>query len=266
MPKVVQTKKGNQSTPSTTTSRTIKHRLNFFDQNTGALQYAEEISGPLHLSARGKDVPFGSATELSNIFDGDSTGDKSIYAGRVPSVSDRGEDTDVPQTSSDRANGQRGKIRRSDDRNHEIRQEDRLLNTDCMFDPQTVKHILVGITKLVIQETQKQMYSALEQSLQQTYATISLETPVKAEEQSMKYINNENIVVLTSNTGNPPLTEDDWKEIDDAWNLDGVQPSLPSPAVQPAATSSDNTTPKVVASSTSAGHISGAAVANTNTG
>ena len=258
--------KGNSINSFNNDKQDNKTPVELFRPNTGTVQYAEEISGSLHLSARRKDVSFGSATELSNIFDGDSTGDKSIYAGRVPSVSGRGEDTDVPQTSPDRANGQRGKIRGSDDRNHEIRQEDRLLNTDCTFDPQTVKHILVGLTKTVIQETQKQMYSAFEQSLQQTYATISLETPVKAEEQSMKFINNENIVVLTSNTGNPPLTENDWNEIDDAWNLDGVQPSLPSPAVQPAATSSDNTTPKVVASSTSAGHISGAAAANTNTG
>ena len=237
-----------------------------FRSNTTALQNAEEISGPHHLSARGKDVPFGSATEFSNIFDGDRTRDKSIYTGGVHSVSDRREDTEVTKSSSDRANDQRRQIRRSDDHSHEICQEHRLLNTDCTFDPQTVKHILVGITKTVIQETQKQMYSAIEQSLQQTYATISLETPVKAEEQSIKYINNENIVVLTSNTGNLPPTEDDWNEIDDAWNLDGVQPSLLSSTVQNAATTSDNTTPKVVASSTSASHISGAAAANTNTG
>ena len=89
---------------------------------------------------------------------------------------------------------------------------------------------------------------------------------MKAEEQSMKFINNENIVVLTSNTGNPPPTTDDWNEEDDPWNLDGVQPSLPSPAVQTAATSSDITTPKVVASATSAGNISCAAAANSNTG
>ena len=99
------------------------------------------------------------------------------------------------------------------------------------------------------------MFSAFEQSLQQTYASLSLETPVKAEEQSMKFINNENIVILTSNTGNPPPTTDDWNEEDDEWNLDGVQPSLPSSSIQPATTSSDDTTPKVVASATSTGDI-----------
>ena len=266
MPKVVQRKKGNQSTPPATTSRKIKHRLNFFDRIQELCNMPKKYQGPYIYQHGGKDVPLGSATELSNILDGDATGDKSIYPGGVHTVSDGGKDTDVSQASPDRANDQRGKIRRSDDCSHEIRQEDRLLNTECTFDPQTVKHILVGITKTVIQETQKQMYNAIEQSLQQTYATLSLETPVKAEEQSMQYINNENIVVLTSNTGNPPLTENDWQEIDDAWNLDGVQPSLPSPAVQPAATSSDTTTPKVVASSTPADHISGAAAANTDTG
>ena len=129
-----------------------------------------------------------------------------------------------------------------------------------------MKHIVVGLTKTIVQETQKQMYSAFEQLLQQTYARLSLETLVKAKEQSTKFINNENIVVLTSNTGNPPPTTDDWNEEDDKWNLDGVQPSLPSHAIQPAATSSDDTMPKVVASTTSAGDISGAAAAHLNTG
>ena len=258
--------KGKTINSNSNDKQNIKTPAELFRQDTRAVQYAEEISRPLHLPARGKDIPLGSATELSNILDRDATGDKSIYPGGVHTVSEGRKDTDVSQASLDRANDQRGQIRRSDNCSHEIRQADRLLNTDCTFDPQTVKHILVGITKTVIQETQKQMYNAIEQSLQQTYATLSLETPVKAEEQSMQYINNENIVVLTSNTGNPPLTENDWQEIDDAWNLDGVQPSLPSSAIQPATTSSDTTTPKVVASSTSADHISGAAAANTNTG
>ena len=155
--------KGNSINSFNSNKQDNKTPVELFRLNTGAVQYAEEISGSVPLSAQRKDVSFGSATELSNIFDGDSTGDKSLYARRVPSVSDRGENTDVPQTSPDRGNGQEGKIRGSDDRNHEIRQETRLLNTDCMFDPQTVKHILVGLTKTVIQETQKQMYSAFEQ-------------------------------------------------------------------------------------------------------
>ena len=71
---------------------------------------------------------------------------------------------------------------------------------------------------------------------------------------------------MTSNTGNPPPTTDDWNEEDDEWNLDGVQPSLPSSSIQPAATSSDDTTPKVVASATSTGNISGAAAAHSNPG
>ena len=139
------------------------------------------------------------------------------------------------------------------------------MNTDCTFDPQTTKHIVVGITKSLIQETQKQMFSAFEQSLQQTYTSLSLETPVKAEEQSAKFVNNDNIVILTSNTGNPPTT-DDWNEEDDDWNLDGVQPSLPSPSIQPATASSDDTTPKVVAPTASTGDISSAAATRTKPG
>ena len=138
------------------------------------------------------------------------------------------------------------------------------MNTECTYNPQKSKDIEVDITKSLIQETQKQMFNILEQSLQQSYANLTLETPVKAEEQSAKFINNDNIVILTS-YNEDSMKADDWNEEEDDWNLDGVQPSLPSPSMQPAASSPDNTTTKVVAPTASGSNIRGAASTHANT-
>ena len=253
--------KGAENNTSTGAAQT-QNKL--FRPITGADKHAKAIQGPIPLSARRKNVSFGTNTELENTIDGDSTNDQPLYARAVSAVSGRGENTDVPQASINRENGERGQVRGCYYCGNDICQDSRQINTDCTYDPQTVKHIVVGITKTLVQETQKQMFSAFEQLLQQTYASLSLDTPVKAEEQCTKCINNENIVILTSNTGNPPPPTDDWNEEDDAWNLDGVQPALPSSSIQPAATSSDDTTPKVVASAASTGNISGAAAAHSN--
>ena len=113
---------------------------------------------------------------------------------------------------------------------------------------------MVEITKSLIQETQKQMFNILEHSLQKSYATLTLETPVKAKEQSAKYINNDNIVILTSNNEDT-LPADDWNEEESDWNIDGVQPTVLPPSVLPATTSPDNTTPKVVATTASSSNF-----------
>ena len=259
--------KGTKNNSSDVNTQDNKTQSELFRPITGVDQHAEEIPGSVPISTRRKNISFSTSSELTNNItnEGDSARDKSLYARTISSVSGRGENTDVPKTSTNQGNGQGGKVRGSYYSDNDIHEESRQVNTDCTFDPQTVKHIVVGLTKTLVQETQKQMFSAFEQSLQQTYASLSLETPVKAEEQSTKFINNENIVILTSNTGNPPTT-DDWNEEDNERNLDGVQPSLPSPSIQPPATSSDDTMPKVVASVTSTGDILGTAAAHSNPG
>ena len=65
------------------------------------------------------------------------------------------------------------------------------MNTACTYDPRKTKDISVDITKSLIPETQKQMFNILEHLLQESYANLTLETPVKAEEQAAKYINND---------------------------------------------------------------------------
>ena len=176
--------KGTNNNSSDVNAQDNKTQVELFRPITGADQHAEEIPGSVPISARRKNVSFSASAGLTNNIanNRDSTRDQSLYARTVSSVSGRGENTDVPQTSINRGNGQGGKVQGSYYCDNDICQESRQINTDCTFDPQTVKHIVVGLTKTLVQETQKQMFSAFEQSLQQTYASLSLETPVKAEE------------------------------------------------------------------------------------
>ena len=255
--------KGIKSNSSTVDTQDNETQSKLFRPSAGIDQHAKEISGTVPVSTRRKDISLSASAEFTNNFsnNGNPATDESLHTRTISTISCRGEDTNVPETSDNRGHGQGRKG--SYYSNNDIRKECRQVNTDCTFDPQTAKHIVVGITKSLIQKTQKQMFSAFKQSLQQSYASLSLETPVKAEEQSAKFINNDNIVILTSNTGESQTT-DDWNEEEDDWNLDGVQPSLPSPSIQPAATSPDDMTPKVVAPTASGSNIRGAAATRSN--
>ena len=102
--------KGNTINSFNSDMQDNKTQSELFRPNTGTEQYAEEISGSVPLSARRKNISFGAETELTNAFDGDSTRDKSLYARTLPSVSGRGENTDVPLTSPNRGNGQGRKV------------------------------------------------------------------------------------------------------------------------------------------------------------
>ena len=103
--------KGAENNKSDGTAQNNKTQSKLFQPITGADQHAEEIPGSIPLSARRKNVSFSTNAELTNNIHGDSTRDKPLYARKVSSVSGRGENTDVPQTSINRGNGEGGQVR-----------------------------------------------------------------------------------------------------------------------------------------------------------
>ena len=107
--------KGTNNNSSDVNAQDNKTQSELFRQITGTDQHAEEKPGSVPISARRKNISFSASAGLTNNIanDGDSTRDQSLYARTVSSVSGRGENTDVPQTSINRENGQGGKVRGS---------------------------------------------------------------------------------------------------------------------------------------------------------
>ena len=70
----------------------------------------------------------------------------------------------------------------------------------------------------VVQQTEKHMYEILQQSMQQTYAGLSMGTPVHAQEFISKFIDTDEALVLTKSKRPPVMLFDETAY--DQWNTD----------------------------------------------